>query len=87
MPGLAQCMLLYHIQVGSIDGMKSEDIQALFDVSYATVNRALRWLKKNGLIMLEGKRPKKSDSSILTKSYGTLLYHYSIPLWKSSIYG
>ena len=55
MPALAQCILLYHIQVSSLDRMESADIEALFDVSYATVNRALRWLKENSLITLEGK--------------------------------
>lgn len=81
MPGLAQCMLLYHIQVGSIDGMKSEDIQALFDVSYATVNRALRWLKKNGLIMLEGKKTKEIRFFYSNKE----LWDTALPLFNSPV--
>lgn len=32
MPALAQCILLYHIQVSSLDRMESVDIEALFDV-------------------------------------------------------
>lgn len=81
MPVLAQCILLYHIQVSSVDRMKSEDIQTLFDVSYATVNRALRWLKENGLIMLEGKKTKEIRFFYSNKE----LWETALPLFNSPV--
>lgn len=81
MPALAQCILLYHIQVSSLDRMESVDIEALFDVSYATVNRALRWLKENSLITLEGKKTKEIRFFYSNKE----LWETAFPLFNSPV--
>ncbi len=81
MPALAQCILLYHIQVSSLDRMESADIEALFDVSYATVNRALRWLKENSLITLEGKKTKEIRFFYSNKE----LWETAFPLFNSPV--
>lgn len=78
---LAQCILLYHIQVSSLDRMESLDIEALFDVSYATVNRALRWLKENSLITLEGKKTKEIRFFYSNKE----LWEAAFPLFNSPV--
>lgn len=81
MPALAQCILLYHILVSSLDRMESVDIEALFDVSYATVNRALRWLKENSLITLEGKKTKEIRFFYSNKE----LWETAFPLFNSPV--
>lgn len=48
-----QFMLLYHLEVESIDGMSSKKLWYKFDASYATVNRAVRWMVEHGLAETE----------------------------------
>lgn len=48
-PPLAQCMILYVLQIGYLTETISE-ITELFGVSYSTANRAVRWLQSKGFI-------------------------------------
>ncbi len=57
-PPFAQFLLLYHLQMGSIVGVNSYELRDMFDVSYGTVNKSLRWLVSKGLIKLEGIKTK-----------------------------
>ncbi len=58
-PAVAQCMVLYHLQVENIDGRTTEELAELFDVSYPNVNRAVKWLKGHGYITLNGGKQKR----------------------------
>lgn len=51
-----QFMLLYHLEVESIDNMSSKKLWYKFDVSYATVNRAVRWMVEHGLAETESSK-------------------------------
>ena len=48
-PPLAQCMILYVLQIGYLTETISE-LTELFGVSYSTANRAVRWLQSKGFI-------------------------------------
>ncbi|MBR8803354.1 hypothetical protein IX299_001811 [Porphyromonas levii] len=63
-PPMAQCMLLYHIQVKSIHGKNTQEVAEEFFVSYATINRAIRWLTKHKLIGLRGAKTKHIEISL-----------------------
>lgn len=56
--GIAQSIILFHLQIKSLEGKSAYEIAELFKVSYANVNRAIRWLKENAVITLTGKKTK-----------------------------
>lgn len=41
---LTQCLLLYHLETESLSGRTSYELADKLSVSYASINRALRWL-------------------------------------------
>ncbi len=53
MPVIAQCVLLCHLEKESMDGKTIQDVVTLFDTSYATANRAVRWLEEKSLVEIE----------------------------------
>lgn len=53
MPVIAQCVLLYHLEKETMDGKTIQDVIDLFGTSYATANRAVRWLAGKNLIGIE----------------------------------
>ena len=55
---LTQCLLLYHLETESLSGRTSYELADKLSVSYASVNRALRWLASKDLIKLEGVKTK-----------------------------
>lgn len=57
-PAIAQCMVLYHLQVRSLAGKNAREIAELFGVSYPNANRAFRWLKDKEFITLTGDKTK-----------------------------
>jgi len=59
MPAIAQCMLLFHIEIESLDGKQTQDIAKIFNVSYANANRAIRWLKAHNIITINDERTKE----------------------------
>lgn len=56
---MAQCIVLYHLQVASLNGKTTQDIVELFGVSYPNINRAIKWLSDKSYIVLEGAKTKK----------------------------
>lgn len=73
---MAQCLLLYNLEIKSIDRCETKDLMEIFQVSYATINRSLRWLSENGLVSLEGKR-QRSKIDLLRK--GTMGESHAFP--------
>ncbi len=57
-PPFVQLLLLYHLQKETINGKTMKDLQSLLHVSYATINRSIRWLAANDYIKLEGGKEK-----------------------------
>ena len=57
-PPAAQCLLLYHIEKGSIEGQTAKSLADILQTSYASINRAIRWLKRKELIALNGGKTK-----------------------------
>lgn len=53
-----QYLLLYHLEIENISGKSSYELADKLAVSYASVNRALRWLASKGLIKMEGAKTK-----------------------------
>ena len=51
-PPLAQVIILYQIEVDMLEGRSIKEISSIFKVSYATANRAIRWLNTHGLCSL-----------------------------------
>lgn len=78
---IAQCLVLYHLEVKSIDRYEAKDLMEIFHVSYATINRALRWLSENGLVSLVGKKTKE----IRFVCNGKELWKKAMPLLVSPI--
>lgn len=58
-PAMAQCIVLYHIQVAALNGKTTQDIAELFGVSYPNINRAIKWLNDKAFIILEGAKTKR----------------------------
>lgn len=80
-PPFAQLLLLYHLQVSSIEGSNSDSIMEKFVVSYATVNRALRWLEVHGLVKFEGKKSREIHIPYLKKE----LWNKALPMFCSPV--
>ncbi len=57
-PPFAQLALLFHLQKEKINGKTMKELQNIFNVSYATVNRGVRWLTANNYVKLEGGKEK-----------------------------
>lgn len=58
MPAMAQCILIYHIEHGGLTGKSACELAEQFHVSYPNISRALRWLEKKGLCLLNGTKSK-----------------------------
>lgn len=57
-PAMAQCIVLYHLQLASLNGKTTQDIVELLGMSYPNINRAIKWLRDNAFIVLEGAKTK-----------------------------
>ena len=80
-PPFAQCLLLYHLQFGSIAGASGYGLSDKFGVSYATANKALRWLVSKDLIMLEGVKTKTVQIDLSRRE----LWNKALPMLVSPI--
>lgn len=60
-PAMAQCIILYHLEVKPLGGKGAYDIADLFRVSYASANRAIRWLEQKEIIALCGIKTKSME--------------------------
>lgn len=58
-PVLFQLTVLYHLEKENIDGITMQTLADKLKVSYATVNRGIRWMKENGFITLTGGKEKQ----------------------------
>jgi hypothetical protein len=58
---VAQCILLYHLEKSPLNNFTSKDLCKLFNVSYATINRAIRWLIDNKLIRSTTSKERRID--------------------------
>lgn len=80
-PPFAQCLLLYHLQIDSIVGANSYGLSDKFGVSYATVNKSLRWLVSKNLIKLEGVKTKTVQIEVSNRE----LWDKALPMLVSPI--
>ena len=81
MPGMAQCILLYHIEQGGLAGKSTSELAEQFHVSYPNISRALRWLEKKGLCRLNGTKTKSLAFEEDMKS----LWEKALPLMPSPV--
>ncbi|MEE3416086.1 MAG: hypothetical protein VZR53_12040 [Prevotella sp.] len=79
MPGTAQCILLYHLQRGNLNGWTTRQLAEKFRMSYASMNRALRWLSIKGIVELIGGKEK----TLMITANGKDLWEKSLPLMLS----
>lgn len=80
-PGVAQCILLFHMQLGNLNCCTTRALAEKFNMSYASMNRALRWLNIKGLIDLEGDKEK----TLKIADKGKDLWEKAMPLMVSPI--
>ncbi len=81
MPGIAQCLLLFHLQRSSLNGMTTKELAEKFNVSYASMNRAVRWMNVKGLVELEGVKEK----TLKMVDRGRGLWEKALPLMLSPV--
>lgn len=81
MPGIAQCILLYHLQRGSLNDWTARELAEKFKVSYASMSRAIRWLNIKGLIELKGEKEK----ALMIADKGKDLWEKTLPLMLSPV--
>lgn len=78
---IAQVVLLYHLQIESIQGMATRTLVEKLDVSYASANRAIRWLCEKGLIRVSDGKTKLIEIQYSKK----LLWEKALPFLESPI--
>ena len=81
MPGMAQCVILYHLQRESLNGCTTRHLAEKFRTSYASMNRALRWLNLKGVVELEGIKEK----TLVITDKGKELWEKVSPLMLSPV--
>ena len=81
MPGMAQCVMLYHLQRESLNGYTTRQLTGKFRTSYASMNRALRWLNMKSLVELEGVKEK----TLMVTGKGKELWEKVSPLMLSPV--
>ena len=80
-PATSQLLILYQLEVGNLDGKSCSDIAGLLAISYSNVDRALAWLRDNGIIKLEGAKEKK----LSFVSHCKELWEAALPMLKSPV--
>ena len=78
---LTQCLLLYHLEAESLSGKTSYELAEKLSVSYASINRALRWLASKDLIKLEGLKTKTVQIKLSNRE----LWDKALPMLVSPI--
>ncbi len=81
MPGIAQCILIYHLEQGGLTGKGCGELAERFQVSYPNMSRALRWLEKKGLCILSGTRTK----SLKLENDRKVLWEKALPMMPSPV--
>lgn len=57
-PVFFQLLVLYHLQKKNTNGLTMRELSEMLNVSYATVNRGIRWMKEKGFINLSEAKEK-----------------------------
>lgn len=57
-PVFFQLIVLYHLERDNINGITMRKLADKLKTSYATVNRAIRWMNENGFVTLTGGKEK-----------------------------
>lgn len=81
MPPVAQLLILYHIQIKTLNGLNTAELAEITAMAYPTINVALRWLENNGIIELIGKKQK----SVKFVADGKELWDKALPMMTSPI--
>ena len=81
MPPVAQMLMLFHIEKGSIEGLNTSEIAELTGMAYPTFNVALRWLVTKNIIALEGSKQKHVQITVSREE----LLNKLLPLMSSPI--
>lgn len=81
MPPVAQMLVLYHLEKGTIDGFSTSELAELTGLAYPTVNVALRWLASNSIISLVGGKQKHVQIALGKVDF----WNKSLPLMSSPI--
>lgn len=81
MPPVAQLLVLYHIQVESINGKETARIAEITGMAYPTINVALKWLNAKGFVQLIGGKQKK----VQVTWNGKELWEKALPLMSSPV--
>lgn len=76
-----QCLLLYHLEIEAVSGKTCHELADKLSVSYASVNRALRWLASKGLIKMEGAKTKTVQIELCSRE----LWKKALPMLVSPI--
>ncbi len=67
-PPIAQCLILFKLEKELADELKVQDIINVFGISYATANRALRWLCNHEIMTAVGGKEKTYQFSTTHKT-------------------
>lgn len=78
---VAQLLVLYHLEKGSIEGLNTAEIAELTGLAYPTINVALRWLETNNIITLVGGKQKHVEIALSKME----LWNKALPLMSSPI--
>ena len=81
MPPVAQLLVLYHLEKGTIDGLVTSEIAELTGMAYPTISVALRWLASNNIITLVGSKQKHVQIELSKVE----LWKKTLPLMSSPI--
>lgn len=80
-PALFQLAVLYHLQRENLDGNTMRELANKLHTSYASVNRAIRWMREKGFITLTGGKEKR----FFFNSSGKDLWNKALPYLESPI--
>ena len=69
---MAQYILLYHLQVGSIEGMSPRDIAPLLPYSYESVTLGVTCLEDVGLCQKDSERTAQQGGTLRVEGKGTV---------------
>lgn len=80
-PVFFQLLVLYHLQKKNINGLTMREVAEKLKVSYATVNRGIRWMKEKGFIHLSETKEKQLQFVF----EGKLLWDKALPFMDNPI--
>lgn len=79
-----QFLLLYHLEKENVNGLSAKDICKKFNVSYATANRAVRWLDDKDLAKADNGKEHKIEFRLSGKELWLKVLPYLVnPVFKT----